>query len=298
MIGLANETALDECPQRLDRIGGLESLGHPFDCVERESTPEDTHPEEQLAMLGPEEPRAPFDGSSDRALTLWNITRTVDQQRQGMIESREDLDRSEHANPSGSELECQRDAVQRGGDRRDCRSIRRGSFEGGFDGPRTLQEEAGGREIGQRSKFDALLAGDVQEHSTRREHRHPRAGEKSPDLRRGLDHLLDIVQHEQQPPIGQCRAELLVERAISGVPDAERLSNRRDHEVRVAHRSEIHEGRAVRVRRLDRASGSDCQATLADASRTGDRHQPSSVDSEHPDDRVELDLAPEHAGHR
>ena len=62
--------------------------------------------------------------------------------------------------------------------------------------------------------------------------------------------------------------DLLAEREVAGVADAERLRDGRDHQVGILHRREIDERDAVGERGLDLAGGGDGEPALADAART------------------------------
>ena len=74
-----------------------------------------------------------------------------------------------------------------------------------------------------------------------------RAAEQLGEQRRRREHLLEVVEHEQRPPVAQVRDERLRARLRPGrLAQAERVGDRRRHELGVADRRELDQHDAVR----------------------------------------------------
>ena len=101
-----------------------------------------------------------------------------------------------------------------------------------------------------------------------------RGGEQLGDDRGGLEHVLEVVEHQQQPPLPQVVDHGVAQRPLALLPHPQRRRDGRGHEGRVGQRRQVDEpdpvGEGVEQlgRRLQR------QARLADAARPGQRQQP------------------------
>ena len=111
-----------------------------------------------------------------------------------------------------------------------------------------------------------MLAVQVQHNPAADEDLQPRPGRQQlGQQRRGLEHLLEVVDHQQELPVAQVRLQLLQGRPVAPLGDVERRGERRGHQRRVAHGGQGDEGRAVGERRLEGARHRQRQARLADA---------------------------------
>ena len=149
---------------------------------------------------------------------------------------------------------------------------------------------------GQRAEGEDLLGRQPQRCSAGRDHLDRRRGgeDLADDARAGED-LFEVVEHEEQRPIGEIVEESLSRRSAGDVAQAERGDDRRSDEVRVGDRIERDEPDAI-GKGGSRAPGKlDRQARLAGpaGSQEGDeavvRQQPLELD--------ELALAPDEARH-
>ena len=64
--------------------------------------------------------------------------------------------------------------------------------------------------------------------------------------RRRLDHLLEVVEHQQEVLVAQERREPLDQRLVTGLPHAQGLGDGGGHQSRVRDRRETDEDHAVR----------------------------------------------------
>ena len=94
------------------------------------------------------------------------------------------------------------------------------------------------------------------------------------DERRGREHVLEVVEHEQQVLGGQKALGGLVCRLAREHDDRKRLDNRRRHILGPLQRGERDEVRAVGEVRLHRARRLQRQARLADPARAREGEQP------------------------
>ena len=81
------------------------------------------------------------------------------------------------------------------------------------------------------------LAGEAQPHPAGDQNLQVRAGgEEGGDERSRLDHLLEVVEHQQQPPFPQGRLESGLNGFPAGLAHAEHVGDRLRHQARVADR--------------------------------------------------------------
>ncbi len=90
---------------------------------------------------------------------------------------------------------------------------------------------------------------------------------------RRFDHLLDVVHHEQMLPRAKMRDEPVQQRPAPDLTHAEGAGNRRQHQIRIAHRFEIDEDHSVGEFRHGIRGDLQCQPGLADPARPGQRHE-------------------------
>ena len=281
---LAHEAAVDERAQRLHGIHPVEAVGHPLDRIQPEAGAEDPQPQEQLPLGIRQQLSAPVDRRPQRALALGQVARAADEQGQGVVEPFDQRGRGQHAQPGGGELDRERDIVERSADRDDMRGVVVGELEVGLDRTRTLREQLGGLRRRKRAERDVLLAAHPEQDPAGAEHGCRRSGQQRADLRRGLDHLLDVVEDEQQAAAAECPGELLGERPITGVADAERVRDRREHEAGLQYGREVDEHHAVGECGLHLACRRHREPALAYPAGAGDGHEPLSFVGQHPPD--------------
>ena len=176
------------------------------------------------------------------------------------VELVEQLVRRQHPQRRRGELDRQRDAVEAAADRADEREVGRCRLEVRPGGERPLEEQLGGRVVADGVGIQLALGGDGQRldpqdmlarHPEGEPARHHDPEARCPGLeigerRRGGPDVLGGVEDEQRGRpaqlVGERLVERLVERAAGLVGDADRAGDRRQHERRVAHPVERHEG--------------------------------------------------------
>ena len=115
---------------------------------------------------------------------------------------------------------------------------------------------------------ESLLARDLERHATRREDRETgRTVEQLPHDRCGLDHLLHVVQHQQQPTIPEMPLERLGRVLPRLTSDLERRGDLGQYHRRVGHGAQVHEECAVGEPIQDLRGHLDRQPGLAGAAR-------------------------------
>jgi hypothetical protein len=244
-------------------------------------------------LAGREQLPAPVDHRAECALAVGCVARAAGEQREPVVEPGQQLVHAERPHAAGGELQRERQAVESPADRRD-----RGRGVGTEDearrrrgGPRREQlhgarrahrgEVAGGRWQLQRR--------DLVEHLARHAERLPARGEDaqvgcgaqqlSGDRGDGVDDLLAVVEHQEQPRAGE-RLPDPCDEIDRPLPDTEGGRNGGDHPVLGralalgAHLpvepGELDETGAVGVL----ARHGNRQARLPDPARSGERDEP------------------------
>ena len=82
---------------------------------------------------------------------------------------------------------------------------------------------------GQRRDREVLLAGHPEDGAAGDERLHPRTGaQQGGDVRRGIDDLLEVVEHQQEVSLPQRRGELLRRRTAGELAQVQGVGDRRD----------------------------------------------------------------------
>jgi hypothetical protein len=90
------------------------------------------------------------------------------------------------------------------------------------------------------------------------------------DVEGSVEHLLEVVEHQQHGPVADHRGERLERRAPERLGDVERGGDRGHHLGRRGHGGERDERRAARVRVREPAVQLDREARLTGAAVAGD----------------------------
>ena len=148
------------------------------------------------------------------------------------------------------------------------------------------QEEAHGLLGDERRDSVLLLAPQPQTLAARHEHPQVRArSEDRADAGRRLEQVLEVVEHEQQPAVGDVLGSV--------APGSERRADRRHDEARVADALQVHPPGAVRVG-LDELGGRlQGEPRLARAAGAGERHEARAGTGDERQDVGELALTAE-----
>ena len=205
----------------------------------------------------------------------------------------------------GSELDCEGEPVQAADDLGDDRRICfRRRPPGGL---RTRREEAHGVGSGDHVGFaltllreahgrnaEEVLARDVEPRPARREDAQSGScGEQLGHERPRVEHVLDVVEHEQDLLRADLDSQPLEERLPGLTGDAERLRDGTGDVLGPGDRCERDEGDAVRVLLRDAARCLDGEPGLADASGPHEGHEADLALPEQPDDLVRLRPPPD-----
>jgi hypothetical protein len=136
--------------------------------------------------------------------------------------------------------------------------------------PRPLGEQRDGLGIAKRKHRVVDFAPDAQQLATRHEQSQVRTPfDERGELRRGIDHLLEVVEEQQELPL----ADVLQEPVLR----PERLRDLVRDQYRVAERRQADPEDARLELRNERGGGLDREPSLARAARSGQRQQPGAV---------------------
>jgi len=120
------------------------------------------------------------------------------------------------------------------------------------------------------------------------------AGQQPLDHRPGLRHLLEVVHHEQEPPVAQMVGQGVGQGPPGDLGDPQGPGDRRRDQGGVGHRGQVDEEGAVAVLRPDPVGDLEGQAGLAGAAGPGEGEQPGP--SQEPDRLGDLVLAADERG--
>jgi hypothetical protein len=185
--------------------------------------------------------------------------RSAGQELVAVLEAGVDVGDGQRANARGGELERERDALEPGDQLGHGRRFLLVEDEARLVQLRPLDEQAyrgrarerlqavAARRHGQRQHREALLAGGAQQLAARGQDAHVRRRleDRVRELRRGLDHVLAVVEDQQGTVPLQVRADALQQRPARLLAHAERLRRLADDEPGVADRREVEEPDAV-----------------------------------------------------
>ncbi len=273
-----------------------------LDRVEVEPAGEDGQPAEEHRLVRLQQVVAPLQGRGQRLLARRCGVAPVAEDPEPVVEPLRDRRRAQSPEPARCELERERQPVEAEADARDVlghvlverepRRRRSRALDEQRDG--LVAEEPLERErllrIGDVERRDSEdhLPGHAQRLPARREDRDPRRGAEQPVRQpdRLREHVLAVVEHEQQRPggeeVGQGVAQVLRREGA----DVERRRDRLRHEPRVRQGAELDE-RGTRLERpsAPRASSSARRVLPAPpvpvsvSSRVRPRRDPSSESS-------------------
>ena len=236
-----------------------------------EAAREHAEPSEERLLVGAQEVVAPGERGAQRLLASGQVAPLAREQGQRLIEARQHRLRRQDARPRGGQLDGQGEAIQAAADLRDrgvilgvdaeVRTHLLGALleQGHAGGQRAV---AGGIERERRHRL-LVLALHPQRLARRDEDLEARARRgDAADGGRGVEHLLEVVEHEQRALAAQVGDEqLLGLAAVRGQGDLERRLNGREHVLRRADAGELDvvdvalEGGALRVPDMDREAG-------------------------------------------
>ena len=280
--------------------------------LQRAAADEDAQPHERLALLRAEQVEAPVDRGGKRLLARGRVARAARQHVRLAFEPLQDLARREQLRARRGQLDCERQSVELPADASNLGCAGRVELELRVDRLRAGREEAhyiglderlerkvGAGDLERRNRVLAL-GGQPQRRAARGQDPDARGrGEQVADEGCSGEDLLEVVQHEQHPPLAQ-----MLDHALGQVPLAlahvERLGDRRHEQLRARDRREADEQRAVAELGLELVRDRQPDSRLARASRAGEGDEPRALVAEQRADRRELEPAADErrGGHR
>jgi hypothetical protein len=143
------------------------------------------------------------------------------------------------------------------------------------------------------------LAREAEPHPTGHQHFELAAGRKEVGHEWGRrDHLLEVVQHEQQVLVAKECTESLDQWLVAGLPYAKNVSDRGCDQVGVSDRRQTHEEHAVRADIVHVGGHAQGKTGLAHAAGTGQGEQANLVLVQQVDEHCHLTLAAHERGRR
>ena len=240
-------------------------------------------------LLDAEQLIAPRDSRPQRLVPRQGGLAAAGEQSKAITQPRSNLLDGEDLHPHGGQFERQRYAVQAAADLGDALRVGCIDAELRIDPPGAIHEQPHGlggrdrlvigrrrRRHGERPQRDHLLPGNAQ--ALAAGHDEPQFGARRQqclcDLRRGPDHVLAVVEHDQHAPL----ADML--RDPAGKWRARRLADsecRRDGQrqtVGVLQRCQVHEPHAIGIGRQQVLGELECEARLAATADSRERQEP------------------------
>jgi hypothetical protein len=193
-VGL-DERASDQGVERLEDVEPRDPLGG----AERETSREDGQPSQEHALVVVEQVVAPVQRRAHRVLSS-HVAPAACQDAELVVEPARQLGERHRAKTSGSELDRQRDAVEPGAHRVDRVDV--------VDRPwRPLLEQRPGAGAVEPRHRPRALGADAERFPARRQHLRPRRTccDLGDDLSGGIDHVLAVVEHEEQVAVADRR---------------------------------------------------------------------------------------------
>ena len=287
-----NERLLGQPRQRVRGSSPVETGADAnlLDGLELEPAGEDGEPAEQHRLVGLEQVVAPLQGRDQRLLACRGGVAPVAEDPEAVVESFRDRRDTQRSEPARRELERKRQPVEAKADA--CHVLRHLIVElepgrrggGACDEQRDglVAEEAVGRQrslrIGDVERRDPEdhLPRDAERFAACREDREAPDGAEQPVReRRGLcEHVLAVVEHEQQRPRGEEVGHGVAEVLRREGADVERGCDCLRHEPRVCQGAELDEHGTGLKRCLGAPCELKCEARLADAAGPRQREQP------------------------
>ena len=168
---------------------------HAFDIGEIERAGEDREALEEIALVVVEQCVAPVDRRGERPVPLGCVLRAGAEEIETRSEAREQILRREQLRARGRELDRERQAVEPCAQLSDLVRVR---VDVDAEPACALREQLRRDLWLERLERELDLAGQVEPFAARDEHGQVRArAQERRERRRGADHLLEVVEHEQ-----------------------------------------------------------------------------------------------------
>ena len=274
VIGASEQAVVNQLGQRVEnRAAEVGRRTHVAEDGEVDAAAEHRADREQPLRRLAQKLVAPRDRGTQRSLTVGDVSVVAHQERQRVVEPLEDRLRRQHPDPRRSQLDRERQAVEPFGDPANRVDVPVGDREARDRGGSTVREELDGLRQGRH--WHLLLPCEVQRCAACHQDVHGVGGsEESGHEAAGLEHLLHVVEDQQDLPPRQVRHQVVQERRPTGILQAESARYQDRNERRVPDRREVYEDRAVCELRLRPSRQLSREPSLARAPRPGEREQP------------------------
>ena len=256
--------------------------------LERPAFVEDGEPAQQPLLRGVEERVAPADRRAQRALAERQVAIARGQKVERVVEPLRAARRARGCARAPRRARA-RAAGRRGGgrSRRSPRRLPAVSAKPGFTFSARWTKSATDGHVAQRverrrvlrrqlerRQAELRLRADLERRAARGDHlQRGTAGDERGDVRRGIEHLLEVVEHQEHAAVADDGGERVERRAAVRLGDVERGADRRQHLRRRGDGGERDEGRAAGVLGRQAAEELDREARLAGAAVAGDGEQ-------------------------
>ena len=191
-----------------------------------------------------------------------------------MIQTGHQCLRRQGGDPGSRQLDRERKPIEPGADGGDCGRVRRAQGKAGARGPGAGDEQLNGLGRRQRIDRDIVLAREAEHHPAGGEDRQLLAiGEQIGNPRGGIDHLLQVIEDEQQMARLQIGDQLAIDRQRTLITQAQPAGNSGQDQILIVYRGQIDEPGPVAELPGDLGSDLQGQAGLADAAWAGQRHE-------------------------
>jgi len=260
---------------------------HRFNRVDREAAGENRQASEERLLRRSEQVVAPGDRVAHRALAVGEIPRTTGEQTQPFGEVSQEGRWREDIQAGGGELDRERQTVKATAALGDRAQFIVSWGEVRIDGERAVEEERNGIDLGycsgrrgnvggerQRAHREFVLAPEVERGTTGGEDLEGRTGsEERRDRWGGLEDLLAVVEQKEELLGFEDGGESRGQWKLTRIAHIEGGSNGGKYQGGIANRGEVDKDHPVCEGGGNVVGDSDGEAGLADATRTGQRHQ-------------------------
>ena len=241
----AQQTVVHERRDGVEHGAAGRAVAHRFGGAGREAAGKHRQVTEEGLFCRREQVVAPGDRTAERLQPRGQLARSANQHGQAMVQPWQQGLRLQQLGAHRGELDGQREPVQVMTDRGHRGGVLIGEREIGSGGLRPLDEQGHRRHRGesrrgwlddrvghgQRQDRKLLLPAQAQGGAAGHQHlEHGTAGQQLGDLRARAQHVLEVVEHEQQPAGRHVLGEAVHQHAIAEVLQTQHPRNRR-HDV-------------------------------------------------------------------
>ena len=235
VLPAAHERELDQRLEAIKRLRGRRLWArHRLEQRQRGGAHAHRQPREQRSLGRLEQRVGPFDRRAQAALALGRVALTPREQVERPLESLLQLERTQHLDPRGRQLDRKRRVVEPLADPLDCGGLVGPRGERRIDRRGALEEQPLRILRSQRAERDGALRGDPQENLAGHEHAKLAVLRQQFGEHRGaFEQLLEVVEHEQGGLRGEAPTENLEQRPLRLPGHADLLGDHRKNRRRI-----------------------------------------------------------------